>query len=97
MKLLIAGGGTGGHINPAVAIANEFANTYENHEILFVGTKTGMESELVPKSGYKMEYIDVEGFLRIKSFYNFVVAGKFAVSVLKCIKIINKLMCIIRR
>ena len=90
MKLLIAGGGTGGHINPAIAIANEFSNVYKESEILFVGTKQGLESELVPKAGYDIKFIDVEGFLRKKSFYNVIVAGKFAKSILKCIKIIKK-------
>lgn len=90
MKLLIAGGGTGGHINPAIAIANEFSNTYKDSEILFVGTRSGLESELVPKAGYDIKFINVEGFLRIKSFYNLIVAGKFATSLLKCIAIIKK-------
>ncbi len=90
MKLLIAGGGTGGHINPAIAIANEFAKEYENSEILFTGTKKGMESDLVPKAGYQIEFIDVEGFLRMKSFYNFIVIGKFVKSIFKCMSIIKR-------
>lgn len=90
MKLLIAGGGTGGHINPAVAIANEFKNTYKESEILFVGTKKGMESKLVPKVGYNIEFIDTEGFQRKNSLYNFIVIGKFATSILKCMSIIKK-------
>ena len=90
MKLLIAGGGTGGHINPAIAIANEFAKEYENSEILFAGTKKGMESELVPKAGYNIEFIDVEGFLRMKSFYNFIVITKFIKSIFKCMSIIKR-------
>jgi len=88
--MLIAGGGTGGHINPAVAIANEFKNTYKDSEILFVGTKKGMEKKLVPNAGYEIEFIDTEGFQRKKSLYNFIVLGKFAGSILKCIGIIKK-------
>lgn len=90
MKLLIAGGGTGGHINPAIAIANEFTNVYENSEVLFVGTQKGMESNLVPKAGYNMKFVDAEGFQRKNSLYNLVVLGKFGINTLKCMGIIKK-------
>lgn len=90
MKLLIAGGGTGGHINPAIAIANEFSRVYENSEILFVGTRKGMENTLVPKAGYNIRYIDAEGFQRKNSLYNLVVLGKFGINIMKCMGIIRK-------
>lgn len=90
MKVIIAGGGTGGHINPAIAIANEVSNRNKDSEILFIGTKKGLESELVPKAGYDIEFIDVEGFLRMKSPYNFIVMGKFGLSIVRCISILKK-------
>ena len=73
LRMIIAGGGTGGHINPAIAISNEVSKRHKNSEILFIGTKKGLESELVPKAGYNIEFVDVEGFLRVKSIHNFVV------------------------
>ena len=55
MKVLIACGGTGGHINPGLAIAGIIAEHVPDAEFLFVGTPDGMEAELVPAAGYKMD------------------------------------------
>lgn len=57
MKVIIAGGGTGGHIFPAVALAEQIMNTDENNEVLFIGTKRGMEGKLIPQKGFKIEFI----------------------------------------
>ena len=89
LRMIIAGGGTGGHINPAIAISNEVTSRHKNSEILFIGTKKGLESELVPKSGYNIKYVDVEGFLRMKSPRNFLVMGKFIKSICDCMGIIK--------
>ena len=67
MKYVLAGGGTGGHINPAIAIAEELCRRDPEAKILFVGTSDGMESTLVPKAGYAIEYIPAHGFLRGRS------------------------------
>ncbi|KNF09921.1 UDP-N-acetylglucosamine transferase MurG [Gottschalkia purinilytica] len=64
MKVLITGGGTGGHIYPALAIAKKIKEEYKNAEILYVGTERGLESELVPKEGLKFKTIRVKGFSR---------------------------------
>lgn len=64
MKILLSGGGTGGHVYPAIAIANELKERYPNAEILFVGTSAGIESEIVPKNGYDIKTITVQGFKR---------------------------------
>ncbi|MEJ8554964.1 undecaprenyldiphospho-muramoylpentapeptide beta-N-acetylglucosaminyltransferase [Tepidibacter sp. Z1-5] len=64
MKVLISGGGTGGHVYPAIAIANKLKEEIEDVEILFVGTKNGIESEIVPKAGYELKTITVQGFRR---------------------------------
>lgn len=64
MKVLISGGGTGGHVYPAIAIANKLKDEIEEVEILFVGTKNGIESEIVPKAGYELKTITVQGFRR---------------------------------
>jgi len=63
-KIIIAGGGTGGHIFPAIAIANALKRIDPGIEILFVGAKGKMEMEKVPQAGYKIEGIDIAGFNR---------------------------------
>lgn len=70
MRVLIACGGTGGHINPGLAIADIIKSKYPNAEFLFAGTPKGMESKLVPKAGYRLETIKVAGFQRKISFEN---------------------------
>lgn len=64
MKVLFAGGGTAGHINPAIAVANYICGCEAVSKIKFVGTKEGLETGLVPKSGYPLELIKVHGFDR---------------------------------
>jgi UDP-N-acetylglucosamine--N-acetylmuramyl-(pentapeptide) pyrophosphoryl-undecaprenol N-acetylglucosamine transferase len=63
-RIIIAGGGTGGHIFPAIAIANALKKIDESIEILFVGAKGKMEMEKVPQAGYKIEGLDIAGFNR---------------------------------
>ncbi|MFZ9388504.1 MAG: undecaprenyldiphospho-muramoylpentapeptide beta-N-acetylglucosaminyltransferase [Chitinophagaceae bacterium] len=63
-RIIIAGGGTGGHIFPAVAIANALKKTDETIEILFVGAKGRMEMEKVPQAGYRVVGLDIAGFNR---------------------------------
>jgi len=64
MKVLFAGGGTGGHINPAISVADYIKSKDENFEALFIGTEKGLETKLVPSAGYNIEYIDIQGFDR---------------------------------
>lgn len=64
MKYLISCGGTGGHINPGLAIAGIIADHDKEAEFLFVGTPDGMEATLVPAAGYRMEYVQSAGFQR---------------------------------
>lgn len=70
MRVLLAGGGTAGHINPALAIAGKIKEKDPKAEILFVGRPEGMESILVPKAGYNYATMDVAGFQRKPSFEN---------------------------
>lgn len=89
MKILLAGGGTAGHINPALAIADYCVQKDKNTKVLFIGTKRGLESTLVPKSGYDIKYVKVEGLSKkltldnIKSFFHMLTAKS------KCKKIIK--------
>ncbi|OPJ56857.1 undecaprenyldiphospho-muramoylpentapeptide beta-N-acetylglucosaminyltransferase [Alkalithermobacter paradoxus] len=70
MRVLISGGGTGGHIYPAIAIANKLEEEIKDIEILFVGTEKGLESKVVPSAGYELKTITVEGFRRKITFDN---------------------------
>lgn len=63
-KILIATGGTGGHINPALAVAGYIRENYPQAKILFVGTAVKMEAQLVPAAGYDFRTIDIQGFSR---------------------------------
>lgn len=64
MKIILAGGGTAGHINPALAIASIITEHYPDAEFLYVGTPNGMESRLVPKAGFNYAPMKVSGFQR---------------------------------
>jgi UDP-N-acetylglucosamine--N-acetylmuramyl-(pentapeptide) pyrophosphoryl-undecaprenol N-acetylglucosamine transferase len=64
IKMIFAGGGTGGHIFPAIAMANEIRKRYPDAQIVFVGTKKGLETEVVPKFGFKIYFISVRGIKR---------------------------------
>jgi UDP-N-acetylglucosamine--N-acetylmuramyl-(pentapeptide) pyrophosphoryl-undecaprenol N-acetylglucosamine transferase len=57
MRVLITGGGTGGHINPALAIAQKVKHENSSDAILYVGSKNSLESELVPKEGFEFKYV----------------------------------------
>ncbi|MBQ1928882.1 MAG: undecaprenyldiphospho-muramoylpentapeptide beta-N-acetylglucosaminyltransferase [Clostridia bacterium] len=70
MKIVFACGGTGGHINPAIAIAGTIKEKHPNAKIAFIGNRTGMEAQLVPKAGYDFHPIDVAGFQRKLNFTN---------------------------
>ena len=60
MRVLLTGGGTAGHINPAIAIANYIKAKEPDSEFLFVGTQYGLEKDLVPRCGYNIEFINVK-------------------------------------
>ncbi len=64
MRLLLCGGGTAGHINPAIAIAEELKNGEKSSDVLFIGRKGGHENELISKAGFEVRTIDVEGIRR---------------------------------
>lgn len=61
MKLIIAGGGTGGHLFPGIAVAEEFLSRDPSNQVLFVGTERGIEARAVPAAGYKLEIISAAG------------------------------------
>lgn len=89
MRVLISGGGTGGHIYPALSIAGMLRDKY-NAEIEYVGTERGLETKLVPREGYKLHTVKVRGFSRSLSLSNIDAAVKAVTSVFEAKKIIKK-------
>ncbi len=90
MRILLTGGGTAGHINPALAMADYIKEKEPDTKVLFVGTKAGMETTLVPKSGYDIEFIKVHGFKRSLSPSNIKNLFEILSSVRKTKKIIKE-------
>ena len=71
MRVVISAAGTGGHINPALAIANKIKKEEPNSEIVFIGTNRGLENDLVPRAGYSLKTIEAYGLKKEISFQNF--------------------------
>jgi UDP-N-acetylglucosamine--N-acetylmuramyl-(pentapeptide) pyrophosphoryl-undecaprenol N-acetylglucosamine transferase len=88
-RFIVSGGGTGGHIFPAISIANELKKRFADAEILFVGAKGRMEMERVPAAGYRIEGLPVSGFDRKNMLRNVKVLLNLAISILKARKIIR--------
>ncbi|MDQ3019964.1 MAG: undecaprenyldiphospho-muramoylpentapeptide beta-N-acetylglucosaminyltransferase [Bacteroidota bacterium] len=84
MKYLFAGGGTGGHIFPAIAIADEIKKLDEKAEILFIGAKGRIEEKIVPSNNYKLETIDITGFDRSNLTKNVRLPVKFILALRRC-------------
>ena len=89
-RIILSGGGTGGHIYPAISIANELKSRDNNSEILFVGARDKMEMKIVPKYGFKILGLWISGFNRGKIFNNLLFPVKLLVSVFQSIILIKK-------
>lgn len=90
MKVLIAAGGTGGHVYPAIAIADALQDSSDNVDILFVGTKNHMEWEAVSKAGYDITSIWISGFHRRLTLKNLLFPIKLITSLVQSLVIINR-------
>ena len=90
MRIVFSGGGTAGHINPAIAIANYIKDKYTDSEILFIGTKDGFESRIVPEAGYDIKYIKARGFKRRLSLNTFLALKEFVFGYIKAGRILKK-------
>lgn len=88
-RILMSGGGTGGHIFPAVAIAQEIQKRFPDAEFLFIGANGKMEMEKVPQSGFKIEGLNIAGFDRGNLLANFKLPFKVISSLLKARKVIG--------
>lgn len=89
-KIIIAGGGTGGHIFPAIAIANAIRKETDSVQFLFVGAKGKMEMEKVPQAGYAIEGLDIAGFNRSSLIKNIGLPLKLVKSFFQVREIINR-------
>ena len=83
LKFILSGGGTGGHIYPAIAIANELKSSYPDAEFLFVGAKDKMEMQKVPQAGYPIKGLWIAGLQRRISLQNALFPLKLLVSLVK--------------
>jgi len=90
MKVIMTGGGTGGHIYPAIAIADKIRRKHPEAEILFIGTERGMEKDLVPRSGYEIRFITVSGFHRKKIWRNIKTAADLLKGNRQAVRIIKE-------
>lgn len=90
LKFIISGGGTGGHIYPAIAIANELKEQYPNAEFLFVGAKDKMEMQKVPQAGYKIKGLWISGIQRKITLQNLMFPFKLISSLFNSFLIIKK-------
>ena len=90
INILISGGGTGGHIYPAISIANELKARYPDTNFLFVGAKDKMEMEKVPQAGYEIKGLWISGIQRKLTLKNLIFPIKLIVSLLKAGKIIKQ-------
>src|SRR5476649_663266 len=89
-RIIISGGGTGGHIFPAIAIANALKRLDPTTEILFVGANGRMEMEKVPAAGYKIIGLDIQGIQRHSIWKNMMFPIKLIGSVRKSLQIIKE-------
>ena len=89
-KFILSGGGTGGHIYPAIAIANELKRRYPDAEFLFVGAKDRMEMEKVPQAGYKIEGLWITGIQRKLTLKNLLFPIKLISSLMRANSIVSK-------
>ena len=89
LKILMSGGGTGGHIFPAIAIAQEIQKRFPDSQFLFIGAQNKMEMEKVPQAGFKIEGLNIAGFDRGNKLKNISLPYKVVMSLLKLKKIIK--------
>ena len=90
LRVIFAGGGTGGHLYPAIAVADEIKKTEPETEILFVGTRDKIEARVVPEKGYRFVTIWISGFRRSLRLSNVLFPLKVVVAMIQSMSIIKK-------
>lgn len=89
MNIIVSGGGTGGHIYPAITIIRTIQEKYPDAKFLYVGTKHGLEADIIPKEGLPLATVDIQGFERHLTPANLLRAGKAMAGVAKAAKIVR--------
>ncbi|MEZ5357076.1 MAG: undecaprenyldiphospho-muramoylpentapeptide beta-N-acetylglucosaminyltransferase [Bryobacteraceae bacterium] len=88
MKFVFAGGGTGGHVVPALAVAREAAG--RGHDVTFIGTREGIEAKLVPEAGFPIEWIEIGGMKRVGWKKLMQSLWQLPASVTRCVRILDR-------
>lgn len=89
--MVIAGGGTGGHLFPGIAIAEEFKRRDAKAEVIFIGTEHGIEAKIIPREGYPIRFLRAEGFVGAPIFRKILSAGKMLFSLVDSYRILRSL------
>ncbi len=92
MKVIIAGGGTGGHLFPGLALAEEFKRRDNAAEVVFVGTEHGIEARIIPREGYPIKFLRAEGFVGRSLLRKITALVKSAVSTVDAYRILDIVM-----
>jgi len=90
MKLFIAAGGTGGHVFPGISVADRFTAMSPDNEVVFIGTKTGLESRAVPQAGYRLLCVDARQFSGRNLAYKLVTVASLVKGIHTCLSYIKK-------
>ena len=90
IRIVVAGGGTGGHLYPGLALADKFREMLPSVHVVFVGTDRGLEARVVPEQGYELLVLPIRGLLRKLTWQNVLVPFRLAYSVLKCISFFRR-------
>ena len=90
MRIIVSGGGTGGHIYPAITLIRTLQKRVDNLEVLYVGTSAGLEADIVPKEGIRFATVELRGFKRSLSPANFMRLGKAISAVFKAASIVKE-------
>lgn len=88
-RFIITGGGTGGHIYPALSVAGALKGMFPDADFLFVGGEKGLEKDLIPREGYRFEALDIEGMERRLSISALVSAAKAVKSVFQAFRVVG--------
>lgn len=91
MRVIIAGGGTGGHLFPGLAVAEEFKSRDASTEVIFVGTEYGIEARVVPREGYTIKFLRAEGLIGVSTLKKMRAMVKVLFSIIDSYRIIKKI------
>jgi len=90
LNILFAGGGTGGHLFPGIALAEEFQRRKLDERIVFVGTANGLEARVIPREGFFLEFVSAAGFIGVSRIRQIKAAWKMVKALLDSYRIIKK-------